>query len=212
MSATVSPRQRRRGHQDTDDGEGPTIAPLGGLDDADLVRHPDRTAAFAILYAQYAPRVIGYCRSRIGNETDAEEVAAQALAKAWAGFPPDHRGSFRSWLFTIVHHTIVDYYRHSSRAPTFVSDAEMYAVESSTPRPEETSIAMETRADLVAAIRRLPEDQQHAIALRIAGLKGKEVAETMGRSHQAVKMLQLRALSTLRTLLASSSMGEESPQ
>ncbi|MGC4189635.1 MAG: sigma-70 family RNA polymerase sigma factor [Thermomicrobiales bacterium] len=209
MHATLTARRRRKAAPDTTDAS----VPLAALDDADLVRQPDRAAAFAILYERYAPRVIGYYRSRIRSDTDAEEIAAQTLAKAWAGFPPDHRGTFRCWLFTIAHHTIVDYYRQSSRAPAFVSDAQWHAVESSTPHPEETSIAAETRAELIAAILALPPDQQHAIALRIAGMKGREVADVMGRSHQSVKMLQFRGISTLRKTLDAdipdASAGEE---
>jgi len=207
-ATTLSARRQRR----PDAGEAGPPAPLERASDADLLRHPDRPAAFAVLYDRYVARVIGYCRARIASEADAEEIAAQALAKAWAGFPPDHRGTFRAWLFTIAHHTIVDYIRQAARSPGFVGEAALHALESPVPRPDDASIAAETRAELAAAIATLPTDQQHAIALRVAGLKGREVAEVMGRSHEAVKMLQFRAIASLRETLAPStpSAGEES--
>lgn len=207
MNAATTPFARRRRHSDRTDP--PPSEPLDRLDDADLLRHPDRHAAFTALYDRYAPRVIGYCRARIANESDAEETAAQVLAKAWAGFPPDHRGTFRAWLFTVAHHTIVDYYRQASRTPSFASESALLTLESSVPPPDEASIAAETRTELVAAIASLPADQQQAITLRVAGLKGREVAEVMGRSNEAIKMLQFRAITTLRTLLATAPDGEE---
>jgi len=44
----------------------------------------------------------------------------------------------------------------------------------------------------------LPVDQREVIELRLAGLTGREIAEAMERSVDAVKMLQLRAMKRLR--------------
>ena len=41
-------------------------------------------------------------------------------------------------------------------------------------------------------------DQREVIELRLAGLTGREIAEAMERSVDAVKMLQLRAMKRLR--------------
>jgi DNA-directed RNA polymerase specialized sigma24 family protein len=43
----------------------------------------------------------------------------------------------------------------------------------------------------------------------MAGLAGPEIAQTLGRSHGAVKMLQLRAFARLRELLADGENDEE---
>ena len=211
MIATLGTRRRRKSTRNNDALTLPAPAPLATLDDAQLLHHPDPAEAFTVLYERYAPRVTGYCLSRVGNPAEAEEIAAQALAKAWAGFPPDHRGTFRAWLFTIAHHTIVDHYRVTARAPGQAGEAHLATLASPAPGPDEASVAAETREELIAAVAALPDDQQQAITLRIAGLKGREVAEVMGRSHQAVKMLQFRAITSLRTSLAATSTltGEE---
>ncbi len=62
------------------------------------------------------------------------------------------------------------------------------------------SIEEEARrvADLVA---RLPKDYQHVVVQKaFAGLDTREIARRMGRSHQAVRMLWMRALRQLRHL------------
>lgn len=61
--------------------------------------------------------------------------------------------------------------------------------------------AAERRA-LREAVAQLPTDMRRAIELRIAGLTGREAATDMGRSIDAVKMLQSRAIARLRADLA----------
>jgi DNA-directed RNA polymerase specialized sigma24 family protein len=48
---------------------------------------------------------------------------------------------------------------------------------------------------------RLPEGQRRVVELRLAGLTGPEVAAALGRSHDAVRSEQRRALAALRELL-----------
>ena len=69
--------------------------------------------------------------------------------------------------------------------------------------PEEMVTATLERHTLLAAVSRLPDDQRTALELRMAGLTGPEVAAAMGRSHEAIKKLQLRGLQRLRADLVS---------
>ena len=75
--------------------------------------------------------------------------------------------------------------------------------------PEETAHATLERRALLAAVSQLPDDQRTAVELRLAGLTGPEVAAAMGRSHEAVKKLQLRALERLRNDLTHSANTQE---
>ena len=59
------------------------------------------------------------------------------------------------------------------------------------------------RQSLEPALARLTPEQREAIELRfIEGMSVAETAATMGRSDEAVKKLQARALANLRRLLA----------
>ena len=53
-----------------------------------------------------------------------------------------------------------------------------------------------------ALLGHLPKDQRHVVELRLAGLTNQEIADTLGRSVAATKMLQVRALTRLRALLS----------
>ena len=117
--------KRWRRHRKDDVQGVPAIGPplddqmLSTLSDAHLIAWPDREAAFSILYSRYASNVLVYCRLRVSDPHDAEDLAASIFTNAWSAFPPDNRGSFRSWLFTIAHHALGNYYRHQgARGPT----------------------------------------------------------------------------------------------
>jgi len=68
-------------------------------------------------------------------------------------------------------------------------------------------------SDEASQIRRLlaqlPTDQRRVVELRLAGLSGAEIAQALGRSFGAVKMLQFRAAARLRELLDGRSKSEE---
>ncbi|MGH2549297.1 MAG: sigma factor, partial [Thermomicrobiales bacterium] len=70
-----------------------------------------RDQAFAALYAEFFDSVYRYCRIRIADAHDAEDLAAAIFAKAFAAFPPAKRESTRSWLFAIAHNMLVNHYR-----------------------------------------------------------------------------------------------------
>jgi RNA polymerase sigma-70 factor (ECF subfamily) len=52
------------------------------------------------------------------NETDAEDLVAESVAKAWSAIDTlDDRNRFRSWLFRILHNRFVSDYRKSFVRP-----------------------------------------------------------------------------------------------
>lgn len=180
------------------------MVPLEDFQDEQLVAHADREAAFSILYDRYTPSIPGYCRLRIGNLHDAKDKAASILLKAFAGFPPDQRSTFRAWLFTIDHHTVVDFYRRSARWPGTISDLHVAdQIADGAPIPQQHMLRNDEQAPLRCAMSRLTDDQRRVIELRLAGLKGAEIASVIGCTHSAVKMLRHRAMNRLRIELTS---------
>ena len=107
------------------------------------------------------------------------------------------QGSFAGWLFTIAHHRAADHQRRQrERVPleevaTALSDAG--------PGPEALALQRDRLDRLAQALDELTPDRQEVLALRFFGeLSNKEVAQVMGRSEAAVKMLVCRALRQLR--------------
>ncbi len=153
--------------------------------------------AFAALYDRYFAAVYRYCYVRLGNRDRAEDAAQQIFIRAMEAV---HRyqetGRFRSWLFTIAHNVVADELRARPRAGP---DLDLTVAIDPAAGPEADALAAAEQHALRTALALLPDDQRRAIELRLAGLTGREIAAELGRSHEAVKMLQQRALARLRT-------------
>lgn len=176
------------------------------VSDADLVMAAQANPeAFAELYARYFVPIYRYCLVRLGNATDAEDVASVVFARALGALPRfevragDPGGGFRSWLFAIAHNALAN--AHRDRRPAMSLDA-AHTIATTDPTPEDHAITADRIAHLRAGLDQLSDDQRRVVELRLAGLKGPEIAQTLNKSHGAVKMLQLRAIDRLRTLLS----------
>jgi RNA polymerase sigma-70 factor (ECF subfamily) len=199
-----SRRRKDNGHRVPEEASLPGNEVLSSLPDDELIVWPDRAAAFSALYSRYAPRILLYCRMRLSDPRDAEDLAASIFTSAWSAFPPDTRGPFRSWLFTIAHHAMGNHYRHQgARGPTrSLIDHDADAFRDPDQTPEMAVISKDDARELREALAHLGDDQRQVIELRLAGLKGREIAHILGRSEPAVKMLQYRAMQHLREVLS----------
>jgi RNA polymerase sigma factor (sigma-70 family) len=168
-------------------------------DEADLVAAAQRDrAAFAPLYARYARPIYRYCYRRLGSHEAAEDATSQTFVNALAGLNRYRDGTFRGWLFTVADRVVTDLYR---RTKPQLAIENAFDVEGHEPGPEELFISTETGLSIQSMIERLTPDQQRIMALRLAGLSGREIAAIVGREHNAVRSLQFRAYARLRRWL-----------
>jgi DNA-directed RNA polymerase specialized sigma24 family protein len=68
---------------------------------------------------------------------------------------------------------------------------------------EEAAATAADWASVLSVLPRLPEDQQHVVALRLSGLSAVEIGETLGKPRNAVDGIHHRALLRLRSLVAT---------
>ncbi len=173
-------------------------------DEGDLVRRAKQgdQQAFARLYEEHFARIYRYVALRIGDKTEAEDMAQQVFLNAlqsissfnWRGVP------FAAWLFRIAHNQVVDYLRKKTKRATVSLDESLV---SSVSNPQ---LMAEQRLDieqLLLATKRLTETQREVISLRFAGeLSTDQVARIMGKSQGAIKALQHSAIVALRKALS----------
>ena len=167
--------------------------------DAQLVTlaRQDRSA-FAALYWRYLLRIYRYIYRRLGNRQDAEDLTASVFTQALESLE-DYReqGSFAAWLFTIAHHRVADHYRQQRERISLEKVAP--ALSDSGRGPEAQALRRDRLERVARALDELAPDRQEALALRFfGGLSNKEVAQVMGKSEAAVKMLIYRAIRQLR--------------
>lgn len=142
---------------------------------------------------------------KVGNQEDAQEITQEAFIRAFRSLPQYQiAGSpFKAYLDRITLNLVADYWRKKGRVPQVVDIGGIDPPAAAGELPEARAISRETSGEIAAAIKQLPEEQRRTIELRIiAGLSVKAVAEALGKSEAAVKMLQQRALKNLRSLLA----------
>lgn len=176
-----------------------TIESTMTLDEAGFVASAQGdSTAFGALYDRHVDPVYRFCLRRLGNIEAAEDATAQVFTKALAALPEFRGGSFQGWLFAIAAHVVVDASR-SERMHASLADAG--DIIDPTPGPEDSAIRADAASTVRGLLAQLPPDQRQVLELRLAGLSGVEIAQTLGRSHGTIRNLQHRTLVHLRDLL-----------
>jgi RNA polymerase sigma-70 factor (ECF subfamily) len=166
---------------------------------------PTEPGAFEELYRAYAPRVYGYLRTRVNSDAEAEDLAARTFANAFASLDRYRArgGGFGSWLMTIAHNLLVNWYRDRGRRPPPASLEEAAEVPSGAPGPEFQLERNERIQAIRGAIEQLGAEQQRLIRLKyLDGLTNAQIGRILGRSEGAVKAMHHRTLRKLLGLLA----------
>lgn len=159
--------------------------------------------ALGELYDRYEARIYSYIYRRTGNESLAEDLAAQVFLKMLEAIRSDKgwHSSFSGWLYRIAHNAVIDYYRQRDRQQQ-VSLEDTLTTTASDHNPVVMAEASLDAQRLRMAIGRLTEEQSEVITLRfLEGYSISEVAEMLDKSEGSIKALQYRAVTTLRQLL-----------
>jgi RNA polymerase sigma-70 factor (ECF subfamily) len=159
--------------------------------------------AFTALYEQLADRVTRYIAVRVATTQVAEDLAAQTFLKALEAMRQGKGGrNMHAWVFGIARHVVANHYRGRRQ---MVPLEAVYDVAADGPTLAEITDEQLKLERVAAALAALAPDRAEALALRIfGGLSTIEVAETLGKSPQAVKMLVYRAVQDLQERLEGS--------
>lgn len=195
-------RHRSAPMREGDGGEGEVaLADTGNEDDALLARFAagDQSAA-RLLAERHTGRVLAVATRMLNNPTEAEDVAQEAMLRAWknaASWRPGE-AKFSTWLHKVAVNLCYDRLRKRRTKP--LEDA---------PEPvddrasaQETLEADDRLAILQAAMMDLPERQRAAIQLSHYEEKSNpETAEILEISVEAVESLLSRGRRALRKAL-----------
>ncbi len=160
--------------------------------------------AFASLYKEFAGPVYRYIYTRVSRTEQAEDLTQEVFVKALANihsFRFENK-PFASWLFTIAHNLVIDYYRQSSRKPS-VAIEDWDSGDADDPV---TAIEQDQEISAVKrAIEGLPAREKEVISLRFGTeLSITETARITGTSEGSVKKLQHEAIVKLRRQIEKS--------
>ena len=165
------------------------------VDPSVLVAPPlARFASFEEAYAALAPVAYRAAFRLLGEREAALDVAQDAMAKLVSRWPDvSNHPTPEGWAVTVATRLVLGGWRkRSGRRPAPTTGSE---------NPEGPAIE---RADLVAALRRLPRRQREvAVLLYVADLPVAAVAQALGCSDGTVKQHASRARTALRASLAA---------
>ena len=174
------------------DGEAELVARAAGGD----------AEAYAALVRPYERVAYRVAMAITGGSADAEEASQNGLLKAYRSLDRFAPGAaFRPWLLRIVvneaHNVVRSAIRHQ-RLGARASEQH----DAANPGPEDAVVAREEVETILSALRRLPEADRLAVALRyFAELSDSEAAALAGTSKEAYRVRLLRARRRLKTIL-----------
>jgi RNA polymerase sigma factor (sigma-70 family) len=170
-------------------------------DDALMARVRTRdAAAFRVLVDRHVRPLQRIAYRMIGDATEAEDLAQEALLRLWRDAAKWQAGGSGAgaWLKRVVVNLCLDRLRRRR----FSSDEAVPERADDTPLAPEEMDAARLRAATVAAIAALPDRQRAAIVLTYYEEVSNQVAaETMDMNIKAFESLLLRARSALRAAL-----------
>lgn len=139
----------------------------------------DRDAAAAFV-RRFQGRVFGLAMLLMHDRTDADEVAQDAMVRAWRyanGYDP-RRGSVTGWLLTIVRNVALDRLRVHGRRPEQTLPELPAAALVDDADTAESAAQHGDAAQVVAAMRSIPAEQRDALlAVTLHGLSAREYGE-----------------------------------
>ena len=156
---------------------------------------PVRDEEFRVFYERMDSRALRTAQRLVGNRAVAEDLAAEALARAFARWKqvrshpnPD------AWLLRVVGNLAIDHMRRDR------SGSHPPREGAASDRPDDDAVL---RVDLAQAVHRLSKRQQEVVVMRyLVDLSEEDVASSLGMSTGSVKTHLSRASGRLREHMA----------
>jgi RNA polymerase sigma-70 factor (ECF subfamily) len=158
------------------------------------------SAAAQALVARKLPRVLALASRMLGDPVEAEDVAQEAMLRAWRHAPGWRPGKarFDTWLHRVALNLCYDRLRRRREQPTAEPPEQMdpgFA-------PDRGLRAADTARRVSEALLALPERQREAVVLcHFSELGNIEAAEIMKVSVEALESLLSRGRRALRAAL-----------
>lgn len=159
------------------------------------------TAAFGRLYDHFFLPIYRYTAFRAPEGT-VEDLVSDVFVKAWGKlhtYKVRRRVPFGAWLFRIARHTVIDAYRSQrdfEEIPGDIADPDAWN------RADEEVRRKEVLRIVRTALAGLPRRYRDVLLLSyVAELPHREVARAMRATEVGVRVMKMRALRRLRSLL-----------
>jgi RNA polymerase sigma-70 factor (ECF subfamily) len=189
------------------------------MDDTELAESlaRDLDASFEALVRAHADRCYAIALRVLGNSHDAEEVAQDALVRAYralTGYPTERIRDLRlrPWLATIVVNLCRNRTRRHTTPSTPLEPLVEVGLEPAAARADEPARIADRAVDrehLAALLATLPDRYRIPVVLRhVDDLSYAELSEVLGRPEGTIKAQVSRGLAILRAAAAGTELEE----
>ena len=154
------------------------------------------------IYTQYRDKVFGFVRSKIVNQTEAEDIVQTVFLKVYSNLDKydETKASLSTWIYTITRNTVYDYLKEKRGHPVLeLVDNTVDSAE----EPDDSLLNQEALEELACALQKLPQNQRDIIILIYYHGKPKtEVAKILDITYGQLRYLHEKALSRLKETLS----------
>ena len=163
--------------------------------------------AFGKLYDIFVKPIYRYVFFRVG-ERESEDLTELIFLKVWENIGQFQSGyrNFSSWLFRIAHNVVIDHYRLHQVEDELTEELLDHR------REANTSLQAKLHLDqtvLSEAMKELKDHYRQVLILKyMEDFSNEEISHIMGRSQAALRILQFRALKSLRKILERRGISE----
>lgn len=165
------------------------------------------SASFGKLYDRYAERIYRFIFLKTGHKSDAEDLLHEVFLSGWRTIGSyELRGGipFTSWLYRIAGNRVIDWYRTKKYGISLDAITKTNALPVELASTSHTALldALDRGFEMKAVmegVRKLEDIQQTVLLMRfVEDLSPKEVGHAIGKTAQAVRLIQHRALLKLK--------------
>lgn len=145
------------------------------------------STAFEALYMRHKDALFGFLYRSCPQHSIAEELAHDAwtsIIRRVASYQAT--AAFKTYLFQIAHHKLIDYWRRNKNAALIVAFDEG-VVANNTETRQHCAESQQLRVELRAAIENLPVEQRNTMLLREQGFSQNDIAVITGAERETVK-------------------------
>ena len=158
------------------------------------------------IYKQHSTELFRYAYRMLGDNDLAEDCVAETFSRLLNAVHRD-RGpneNVRAWLYRVASNWITDHYR---KQPPLPLDLEANVHSGLAETPSQVVDRNLEQEHVRAALLRLSPEQRQVIELRfLEGWSHEEVSVALGKTTEATRALQYRALNSLRRMLLEMEM------
>ena len=172
---------------------------------------PDVMAVLEEFYLNHARELFFFCYRRLNDADAANDAVGRIILKALNRLDtfqphPDRPGAtLRAWVYAIARNDLIDLRRTGKITHSLdledASGKRVHNPQDPARSPESEALRRDAERRVQQMLATLPENQRAIVELRLAGLSGNEIAQTLDLTLSAVKSAQFRAYQKLRTLL-----------